>query len=222
VAFLVQTGGVMAARVWEGAAGLRRSLVPIETLEPFVGNPRVGDVAVLRESLRRFGQVRPVLVDGTQLVAGHHLVRAASEEGWTHVAVSQHTFRDEDERRAYVLTDNRSSDLGSYDEQLLVEQLRALAEMDDGLAGTGYDSGDLDALLASLRELDVAPPVIGADGGQREHRDPSIREVVLLFNPEQFAQIEVWLGIVARESGTEGTSETVFQGMRIAAQQLNG
>jgi len=213
---------VTAARVWEGADGLRRSLVPIETLEPFVGNPRLGDVQALRESLRRFGQVRAVLVDGTQLVAGHHLVRAASEEGWTHVAVNQHTFRDEDERRAYVIADNGLSARGAFDDALLAEQLRALADLDDGLSGTGYSTDDLDDLLASLRALDVTPPVIEASGPRRENRDPTIREVVLLFNTEQFAQIEIWLGIVARESGTEGTSETVFQGMRIAAQQLNG
>lgn len=210
----------LAAKVWTGAASLKRDLVAIDTLEPFDGNPRRGDVEALRASLRRFGQVRSVLVDGTRLIAGHHIVAAAKLEGFTHVAATQHEFADEDERRAYLIADNRLATLGDIDDALLVEQLKALAEV-DGLLGTGYSTDDLDAALAALRSLDTEP-IIDAERGKREHRDPGIKELVLLFSQEQFAQVEVWLGIVAKEAGTEGTSETVFAGLRVAAQQLNG
>lgn len=215
-------GRMTAAKVWEGADALKRFLVAIETLEPFPGNPRRGDVHAVAESLRRFGQLRPALVDGTRIIAGHHVILSAAQElGWTHIAVIPHAFPDEDSQRAFMLADNRTHDLGEgYDDALLVEQLKALAEI-DMLAGTGYSPDDLDDVLAALRALDTEP-IIDAERGKREHRDPGIKELVLLFSQEQFAQVEVWLGIVAKESGTEGTSETVFAGLRVAAQTLNG
>lgn len=208
------------AKVWNGAASLKRDLVAIDTLEPFDGNPRRGDVEALRASLRRFGQVRSVLADGTRLIAGHHIVAAAKLEGYTHVAATQHEFADEDERRAYLLADNRLASLGDLDDALLVEQLKLLAEV-DGFEGTGFTNADLDAALEALRSLD-AEPVIKAERGQREHRDPSIKEIVLLWTGEQFAQAEVWMGIVAREQSLEGTSEVVYAALRMAAQSLNG
>lgn len=207
-------------RVWKGGAQLRRLLVPIDSLEPFPGNPRQGDVGELVRSLKRFGQVKPILVDGSRIIAGHHVRLATIELGWTHIAVVQNEFQDEAEQRAYLMADNRLGDLGGYDTELMMAQLRALAEGD--LAGTGYDTTTLDEALAKLREMAATEPVIAAERGQRQHRDPGMKELVLTFNEAQFAQAEVWLGVIAKEKGTAGTSETVFEGLRVAAQHLNG
>lgn len=148
-----------ASAVWSGPEGLREALVPISDLEPFPGNPRRGDTAAVAASLRRFGQVKPIVVDGARIVAGHTLVRAAENEGWTHVAASANEFASEDEQRAFLLADNRSSDLGTYDDELLLEQLRALAERE----GTGYGESDLLVLEESLRELEAPPSFPAVD-----------------------------------------------------------
>lgn len=213
--------------VWDGAKSLRRFLVPVEDLEPFPGNPRRGDVESLRVSLRRFGQVLPVLADpalgesGKQrIVARHHLVLAAAEEGWTHVAVIPHEFRDEDEARAYLLADNKIADLGTYDLDELVGHLRVLQEIDDGFVGTGYSNGDLDDLLAEQIRLQQESP-LAPDDTKREHRDPSKKELVLIFSPEQLEQVETWMRIVAKEKGTAGSSETVYAALDVAARTLN-
>jgi len=211
--------------VWEGADALRGSLRAIDGLEAFPSNPRRSNTEAVAGSLDRFGQLKPVVVDGNRIVAGHHVTEAAAMLGWTHVAVVDHQFAGEDEQRAFLIADNRVTDAGlgaGYDDQLLAEQLLALAEV-DGLTGTGYNADDLDSLLASLKDLDVPPaPVIDADRGKREHRDPSIKELVLLYDQAQFEQVDVWLGIVERETGSEGTSASVFQALKLAAQQLNG
>ncbi len=59
-------------------------LVPIGSLKPFGGNPRRGDVAAIRESLRVNGQYRPVVVrrETSEVLAGNHTLKAAGEEGW--------------------------------------------------------------------------------------------------------------------------------------------
>lgn len=128
--------------VWEGAPALRRYLVPIVDLAPSEGNPRRGDVAAIRESLREFGQVQAILVDetGRRIVAGEHRVLAAYEEGWTHVAAIPAEFKDEAAKRRYLLADNRTHDRGSYDLAELDRQLRAL-QAEATLEGTGYSDG---------------------------------------------------------------------------------
>lgn len=208
--------------IWEGAESLRPFLVPIDQLEPFPGNPRRGDVAAVRASLRRFGQVRPSLVDasGRRLVAGHHVRLAAAEEGWTHIAVMPNEFADEDEARAYLLADNRIPELGGYDNEALVGHLKHLAEL-DALTGTGYTIGDLDDQLARLRAAAQPPPPPGGNGDPPPP-PPDVSEVVLLYSPEQRTQLDIWQAIVAKEKGTHGLSETIYEGMRIAALQVNG
>lgn len=215
----------MTEIVWEGAEALRPFLVPIDTLEPFPGNPRRGDIAELRGSLRRFGQVLPVLADPklgegerVRIIARHHLVLAATEEGWTHVAVIAHEFADEEEARAYLLADNRLGELGGYDDEALVEHLKQLAEL-DALAGTGYTTDDLDDRLAALRAAAAVPP---ATPPERPPPPGDVRELVLLLSTDQGIQFEQWTKIVAKEKGTNGLSETVYAAMEIAARTLNG
>jgi DNA modification methylase len=144
--------------VWRGAEYLRPVLVPIDSLEPWPDNPRRGDVAAIAASLDRFGQVRPVLVQGSRIVAGHHLVLAALERGYTHIAVGDHDFGSEDEARAYLLADNRTAELGVVDDALLSAQLAALQDT-RGIGYTDKDLAQLESRLAALR-APVAPEPI--------------------------------------------------------------
>lgn len=152
-----------AERTWKGAAALVPFLVPIADLEDFPGNARLGDVTVLAESLERFGQLKPVVSDGTRTVSGHHIRRAAASLGWTHVAVIDHSFADEAEQLAFNVADNRTADLGTYDQQLLLAQLETLLEA-DALYGTGFSNEDVAAFeqqmaeLGALHEQQAEPP----------------------------------------------------------------
>jgi len=56
-----------------------------------------------------------------------------------------------------LLADNRTSDLATYDDEVLVQLLEAAAA-DDDLIGTGYDGDDLDDLLAVFDEGSVVDP----------------------------------------------------------------
>jgi DNA modification methylase len=160
-------------KVWKGPPALRRLLVPLEMLEPFPGNPRRGDVEQLQRSLRRFGQVLPVLTDPTlgddgkqRIVARHHLVLAAAAEGWTHVAVIENAFEDEEEARAYLLADNKLGALGGFDQELLAAQLSELRSYE----GTGYSAADRAALDRQLALLRGGPD---ADDAPEPPADPS-------------------------------------------------
>jgi DNA modification methylase len=143
-----------AEAVWNGPDALRGSLILIADLEPWPGNPRQGDVGAISESLKRFGQLRPIVVRGTRIVAGHHVVLAARALGWSHVAVIDPDFADETEARAYLIADNRLSELGTTDDSMLVAQLEALGGALDGTGFSGDDLGDLHAQLEALARLE--------------------------------------------------------------------
>jgi hypothetical protein len=207
--------------VWKGAEALRPFLVPIGELEPFPGNPRRGDVAMLRASLRRFGQVKPILVDGHRIVAHHHVRLAAQEEGWTHIAAIPNEFQSEAEARAYLLADNRTSDLGRYEDELLVVQLR---ETED-LEGTGWTDEDRKRLD---RELAEAFSPTGEEPPRLDERDekystaPAGFEVKLLLVGDAKRDFAQHMKMLEREWGIAGdTTGIVVRAVREAALRAN-
>ena len=127
--------------------------VPISRLTPHPYNPREGDIGAITESLKRFGQYRTIVAttDGI-ILAGHHVVKAAEALGWTHVAV---TFIDVNETDAMriLLVDNRTSDLGTYDDDIL---RRTVLSITDSRA-TGWNAEDIQSLLEGKPHRTKAP-----------------------------------------------------------------
>jgi hypothetical protein len=137
-------------QVWTGDAALTPLLVDIATVDYWPGNPRQGDVGAIVESLRRFGQLKPIVVQDSSgyVVAGNHVLAAAHALGWSAIAVVRSPLSDAD-ARAFLVADNRLSELGTYDEVALTELLRELAVSGD-LVATGYDGDDVDAMIRRL------------------------------------------------------------------------
>jgi len=132
------------------APGLEPLLVPIDSIEPYPGNPREGDVQAIRKSLRRFGVQKPVVVqeETRRIVAGNHLWLALKEEGATEIPASVSPLSDED-AKAYLIADNRTAELGGYNEVDLASILRDIRESGD-LEGTGYSDREVEQFLARV------------------------------------------------------------------------
>lgn len=120
-----------------------------EELAPYHRNPRRGDVDAIAASLRRNGQYRPIVVNlGThtgrplEVLAGNHTLAAARQLGWDRIAA---TTVDVDDHQAarIVAADNRTADLGGYDDDVLLELLQELPDLE----GTGYNDDNLTRLL---------------------------------------------------------------------------
>jgi len=119
-------------------------------------------VDAVAASLRRFGQQKPIVVQASTryVVAGNHLLLAARSLGWTEIAANVVEL-DDATATAFLLADNRTSDLGGYDDALLAAIL-AEAAAANNLASTGYDADDVAALvaaagLAETRDVDACP-----------------------------------------------------------------
>lgn len=118
--------------------------VPVGDLALYPGNARDGDIDAIAESLRVNGQYKPLLVQRStsHVLTGNHTLLAARKLGWRTVAVA-FVDVDDDEAKRIVVADNRTSDLGDYDDRLLVELLKDLPD----LSGTGFPDDAVDQLL---------------------------------------------------------------------------
>lgn len=132
--------------------------IGIDTVEPHPDNARVGDVEALAESLTRFGQVKPIVVQKSTgyVVAGNHTRMAAVSLGWEEIAACLLDLDDET-AKAYLLADNRLSDRAKYDQAKLYDSLESMLDLD----GTGYDLDYVESLGDALG----AHVVDGADTG---------------------------------------------------------
>ena len=134
---------------------------PLARLRPYARNAKTHDadqVARIAASMAEFGWTVPCLVaaDG-ELIAGHGRVLAAAQLGLTEAPVIVLDHLTEAQRRAYRIADNKLTELGGWDEALLLEELRGLmaAEFDLGLIGIPED--ELDALLHDADDDDRTP-----------------------------------------------------------------
>lgn len=215
---------------WKGIASLRPFLMPIESVESHPRNPRRGNLDVIAASLAEFGQTKGIVVQASTgyICAGNHTRRAALEKlGWTHIAGGAADFDDE-RALAYLMADNRSSDLGDYDVGVQVDVLAELAES-GRLAATGYTVDELDDLLAqNLRLADAARAEFEqgrSEDGEQPPRPPrqvgdDVREAVFLFSAEQAGQLDRWIGMLMREWAVEAKSAVVLEAVRRAAEAL--
>ncbi len=130
--------------------------VPIDKLRQYPGNPRRGNIAVIKQSLRKHGQYKTIVAqaddpehpeNGGTVLGGNHTLMAAKELGWNTMRVDIWDVDDE-QARAIVLVDNRTTDLADYDDRLLAELLAQVEDLDS----TGYDLTDVKSLEIELEE----------------------------------------------------------------------
>ena len=138
---------------------LKSLAVPIDSLQGLPGNPRRGDVDAVAASLSRFGQRKPIVVrrdDGT-IIAGNHTWQAAKKLGWSEIAVA-YVGDDDVTAQAYALADNRTAELGDYDDELLKALIDSVGQIDpELLKDTGWSD---DAVKELLEKIELANPKV--------------------------------------------------------------
>lgn len=133
--------------------------LPVDQLTPYYRNPRRGDLEAIARSLTLLGQYRPIVVNQGSLtgrrlevLAGSHTLLAARQLGWDAIDAVLLDV-DEETAKKIVLADNRLPELGTYDDDVLTQLLKELPELD----ATGYETYDIDALLADIGPAPLAP-----------------------------------------------------------------
>jgi ParB-like chromosome segregation protein Spo0J/ABC-type ATPase involved in cell division/GNAT superfamily N-acetyltransferase len=119
--------------------------VPIDSVTQDPHNARrhpEKNLDAIRSSLTRFGQQKPIVVDGRGvIVAGNGTHAAAKALGWTHVNVVRTALVGK-EALAFALADNRTGELARWDDQVLAEFLA-----DPDLGDVGFTEEEVERIL---------------------------------------------------------------------------
>jgi DNA modification methylase len=127
---------------------MNTELVPIDDLTPDPANARKHgerNLSSIIDSLRAFGQQKPIVVDRRGVViAGNGTLEAAKRLGWEEIAVVR-TELDPTQATAFGIADNRTAELAEWDEDVLVSLLDSLdAETRDLMH---FDEKELEAMV---------------------------------------------------------------------------
>ncbi len=143
-------------------------------LRPYAHNARTHSPKQIRQiadSIRRFGFVTPILIDASGgMIAGHGRLAAAELLGLREVPVLPVTHLTAEERRAYILADNRLAEQAGWDREILAIELQSLINFDFEIELLGFDLAEIDLIFTD-------PPYnVAVDGhvgglGKVKHRE---------------------------------------------------
>ena len=128
---------------------MRVEMTEIQKITPYLRNPRKNAraVALVKESIRRYGWRQPIVTDRQGvIVAGHTRYLAALALEQDHVPVHVAEELSDAQIRAYRLADNKLHEASDWDFDALALELTPLKGMGDCF--TGFAADEIDALLA--------------------------------------------------------------------------
>ncbi|HTV71279.1 MAG TPA: DNA methyltransferase [Rhizobiaceae bacterium] len=143
---------------------LKVDYLPLQALKPYPKNARTHSkkqVRQIAQSIERFGFNNPILIDGSNMIlAGHGRVEAARHLGLAEVPCVRIEHMTPDERRAYVLADNKLAQNATWDDEVLAEELQALldVELDFDIGITGFSVAEVDGLMEGLKLEEPGDP----------------------------------------------------------------
>tara|TARA_B100000902_G_scaffold330551_1_gene327562 strand:- start:3607 stop:4275 length:669 start_codon:yes stop_codon:yes gene_type:complete len=150
-------------------------------------NPKDHDLGVLYQSMKRFGFTEPIMMNEHtgKLLAGHGRLQALKMikdngetapdridvqkdtgddtiEYWYVPVITGISIENVGEAQAYLLADNRITELGGWKPMDLMESLSDIIEETGTLDGTGYDLDDVETILGDMESttFDVSDEVV--------------------------------------------------------------
>lgn len=179
-------------------ATLEPLIVPIDSIRPWPENPRRGDIDAVARSLSKFGQQKPIVVharppDIPVVIAGNHTWHAAKKLEAEGIAATAFTGTVE-EANAYALADNRTSEMGTIDPELLLAITDQLP--DDLLRAASYEESDLD-LMRQLAAGDAVDGSTPSDGSLLSLADVAVGPPAHVVKPGDIYRIGGHVLIVA-------------------------
>ena len=157
-------------------ADLRVEYRPIEALIPFARNPRTHSdeqVEQIAASIKEFGFTNPILIDSKQgIIAGHGRFAAAKELGMDKVPCIDLSHLTEEQKRSYLIADNKLALNAGWNEELLRLELTDLKEMGANLELVGFDA------------MELADIMLGKDVEFKEYDESAADDVQLLTCPK--------------------------------------
>lgn len=124
--------------------------VSTDSLIPYARNSRTHSneqVAQIAASIKEFGFLNPIIVDGDNgIIAGHGRVMAAQKLGIKDLPCIEASHLSDTQRRAYIIADNKLALNAGWDDEMLRIELAELGEADFDLELTGFSLDEIGEL----------------------------------------------------------------------------
>lgn len=135
-------------------------------------NPKEHDIEEIIRSFQRFGFTNPLIIDSNtnKLVAGHGRLQAlvylqnrqqqapdgikTDENGFWYVPTIERAFLNENEAMAYIIADNKLTEIGNWDNNKLSDMVNELLENDVNLTD-GIGIYNLNEFIDELNQLET-------------------------------------------------------------------
>ena len=143
-----------------------------EDLIPYINNSRTHDnvhIKQIASSIKEFGFTNPILIDENNMtIAGHGRLMAAKSLNIDEVPTITLTDLNEEQRKAYVIADNKLALNAGWDMGILKDELQALSDMDYNLDVLGFDVDEIKLILDEVN----FEPATEDEQGQLDELDP--------------------------------------------------
>ena len=164
---------------------IRVEYVSIGEVEKWPRNPKDHDLHEIRKSFYRFGFIKPILVDeGTKkLVAGHGRldtlkilkdngkqpprgVQVVDDNTWLVPVLRGVKFDNPAEAEAFLLADNRLSEIGGWNQDILAEMLGEVVDVEGAIEGIGFDYAEIMDMISPKQKGNIDPNVKARGKGE--------------------------------------------------------
>lgn len=160
--------------------------VPIDQVRPHPKNARRGNIKAVAESLAAHWQYRPIVVQRStgHILVGNHTWKAAKSLNYDTIDVVWVDVDDAAGLRILV-ADNRTSDLGTYEDRTLAT---LLSEFSEDYTGTGYNADDVTKLLESISDEATGSLTVGISASERSqlYEERGIKSIVLPYPADEY------------------------------------
>lgn len=158
----------------------------VSTLIPYARNSRTHSdeqIAQIAASIKEFGWTNPILIDGENgIIAGHGRLSAARKLGHKEVPVIELKDMTANQKKAYIIADNKLALNASWDNELLKLEIGDLQEENFDIDILGFDISELNFTevdYSILDDEDVSKQLSDMASGVR-------KAIQIEFEPEHY------------------------------------
>ena len=133
--------------------------IAVDKLIPYAKNAKKHpkeQIDLIIRSIEEYGFLNPCLIDKDfNIIAGHGRVMAAKQMGMDKVPCLFVEGLSEAQYKAYVLADNKLTEMGEWDMELVMSELEDLQDMDFDISLTGFEMPEIDVNEPEVEEADI-------------------------------------------------------------------
>jgi hypothetical protein len=200
---------------------------PLESLTPYEHNANTHpeeQIEQIANSIRQWGWTVPVLIDENGLViAGHGRIFAARKLELDEIPCIVADQWSEDQKRAYLIADNKLQEGSQWDYSVMAKELRGLMDSGFDIDLTGISDTELQVFSGSESAdeftFDFNPEVISAsendneissEDGPRKKTDEGYVEFALVMQEENKRRLMAKLKSIKDRHGVESNEDAMM------------